>query len=76
MDRYTMTEHEKILLYSYIYNNQQLLENEVMQLQSNLRYRRIDSADCFELMTALVRLETFKEVSQHIIALVGGHWKK
>lgn len=70
-----MTEHEKILLYSYIYNNQQLLENEVMQLQSNLRYRRIDSADCFELMTALVRLETFKEVSQHIIALVGGHWK-
>lgn len=75
MDRYTMTEHEKILLYSYIYNNQQLLENEVMQLQSNLRYRRIDSADCFELMAALVRLETFKEVSQHIIALVGEHWK-
>lgn len=70
-----MTEHEKILLYSYIYNNQQLLENEVMQLQSNLRYRRIDSADCFELMAALVRLETFKEVSQHIIALVGEHWK-
>ena len=70
-----MNEKERILLYSYIYNNTQMLENEVRQLQSNIRYRRIDSADCMELMTALVRLETFREVAEHIIALVGGHWK-
>lgn len=67
-----MTEHEKILLFSYIYNNTQLLENEVKQLQSNVRFRRIDTADCMELMIALVRLETFKEVSEHILCILRG----
>lgn len=67
-----MTEHERILLFSYIYNNTQLLENDVKQLQANVRYRRIDTADCLELMTALVRLETFKEVSEHILLILRG----
>ena len=70
-----MTEHERILIYSYIYNNVQLLENEVQQLQSNLRYRRIDTVDCFELALALQRLETFREVTEHILYLLGSHWK-
>ena len=68
----TMTEHEKILLYSYIYNNIQLLENDVKQLQSNVRFRRIDTADCMELLCALVRLETFKEVAEHILCILRG----
>lgn len=67
-----MTEHEKILLFSYIYNNTCELENDVKQLQSNVRYRRIDTADCMELMTALVRLETFREVSEHILLILRG----
>lgn len=70
-----MTENEKILLYSYVYNNIQLLENEVKQLQANIRYRRIDTADCMELLTALVRLETFRETTEHILCLIGGYYK-
>ena len=42
-----MTEKEKILLYSYVYNNTLQLENEVKQLQSNVRFRRIDTLEVF-----------------------------
>lgn len=67
-----MTEKEKILLFSYVYNNTLQLENEVKQLQSNLRFRRIDTADIFELLVAQLRLEMFREISESIIALIGG----
>lgn len=70
-----MTEHERILLYSYIYNNRLELENEVKQLQSNVRFRRIDTVDCFELLVALIRQECFIEISEHILNLIGGHYK-
>lgn len=69
-----MTEKEKILLYSYVYNNTLMLENEVKQLQSNVRFRRIDSPDVYELLVAQLRLEMFKEISEHILALLGGHY--
>lgn len=69
-----MTEKEKILLYSYVYNNTLMLENEVKQLQSNVRFRRIDSPDVYELLVAQLRLEMFKETSEHILALIGGHY--
>lgn len=69
-----MTEKEKILLYSYVYNNTLMLENEVKQLQSNVRFRRIDSPDVYELLVAQLRLEMFKEISEHILALIGGHY--
>lgn len=68
-----MTEKEKILLYSYVYNNTLMLENEVRQLQSNIRFRRIDTPDIYELLCAQMRLEMFKEISEHILALIGGH---
>lgn len=70
-----MTEKEKILLYSYVYNNTLQLENEVRQLQSNIRFRRIDCTDIYELMIAQLRLEMFREISEHIISLIGGHYK-
>lgn len=67
-----MTEKEKILLFSYVYNNTLQLENDVKQLQSNIRFRRIDTPDIFELLVAQLRLEMFKEISENILALIGG----
>lgn len=55
-----MTQKEITLLLSYIYNNQCRLEDEVRQLQTNVRFRRVDSADCFELLSANIYLEAFK----------------
>lgn len=65
-----MTQKEMMLLYCYIYNNRIDLEHEVRQLQNNIRFRNVDVADCMELICALQRLETFKEVTDHIMILL------
>lgn len=65
-----MRQNEVKLLYSYLYNNQLRYENDVHQLQRNIRYRRIDVVDCMELACALERLNTFAEVSKDIRTLL------
>lgn len=66
-----MKEKEIDLLFAYIYNNRMRLEEEVSQLQANIRFRKIDSVDCVELMLATERLNTFKEVTNNIRMLLG-----
>lgn len=65
-----MRQNEKDLITRYIYNNRVRLENHVHQLQSNIRFRNIDTVDCIELMLAQQELETFKEVTKHIRLLL------
>lgn len=65
-----MRQSEKDLINKYIYNNMIRLEDTVKQLQNNVRYRRIDSVDCIELLMAQQELETFKEVTKHIKTLL------
>lgn len=65
-----MTQKEMTLLCSYVYNNRIQLEHEVHQLQNNIRFRKIDVADCVEMICALQRLETFIEVTNQIMILL------
>lgn len=65
-----MKQCEKDVLSKYLYKNRVRLEDTVKQLQANIRFRRIDTVDCIELMLAQQELETFKEVSKHIRALL------
>lgn len=65
-----MTQKEMTLLCSYVYNNRIQLEHEVHQLQNNIRFRKIDVADCMEMICAIQRLETFIEVTNHIMILL------
>lgn len=65
-----MRQNEKDILTMYIYNNTIRLENNVKQLQANLRFRNIDTVDCIELMLAKQELDTFKEVTKHIRILL------
>ena len=65
-----MKEAELALLYSYIYNNTIILEDNVRKLQANVRFRSVDIADCVELACAIQRLETFREVTTHIRQLL------
>ena len=65
-----MTKKEELLIWSYVYNNTLRLENEVKQLQSNLRYRKIDVDECCELACAMQQLQTFTEVTNHILLLL------
>lgn len=65
-----MTKKEMTVLYAYIYNNRCRLEDEVRQLQANIRYRKIDVTDCFELACSMQQLQTFYEVTEHIMLLL------
>lgn len=65
-----MNQKELSLLLSYIYNNRIRLENDVSQLQSNIRFRKADVNDCLELLLALTQLETFKEITQQVLSLL------
>lgn len=71
-----MRQSEFSLLYAYLYNNQLELEQEVKQMQTNIRYRRIDETDCFELACAIERLNTFKQVSEDIRSMLSIFDKK
>lgn len=61
-----MRQSELSVLYAYIYNNRQRLEDNVRQLQTTVRYRRIDLPDCIELLCAQLELDTFLEVTNQI----------
>lgn len=61
-----MRTKEKNILLSYLYNNYVLLEDEMKNHQSNLRFRSIDSVDCVELICAIERFHLFVEVSRDI----------
>lgn len=65
-----MRQSEKDLLSMYIYNNYVRLESNLIQLQNNLRFRKIDVADCMEYICALQEFDTFKEVTKHIRILL------
>lgn len=59
-----MTKYELIL--SYLLNNEIRLDEEINQLQQNIRFRKIHDVDMVELLIATVRRDTFLEVSQNI----------
>lgn len=65
-----MKKNEMALVYNYIYNEQQRYEEELRQLQTNIRYRRIDVSDCTELTCAIERLNTFMQVTRNIMTLL------
>lgn len=65
-----MKQSEKDLLWAYMYNNYVRLESNLNTLQNNIRFRRIDVADCMEYICALQEFETFKEVTKHIRILL------
>ena len=65
-----MRQNEKDILTAYIYNNYVRLESNLNTLQNNLRFRKIDVADCMEYICALQEFQTFKEVTGHIRILL------
>lgn len=63
------------ILAEYIFNRRLYLENDIKQLQENIRFRSVSSVDCFELIIARERLAMFEEVTRdvsHILKLKNG----
>lgn len=65
-----MRQSEKDLISMYIYNNYVRLESQLNQLQNNIRFRKVDIADCMEYICAKQEFDTFKEVTTHIRILL------
>lgn len=65
-----MRQNEKDLITRYIYNNYVRLEEQLNILQNNIRFRKVDVADCVEYICAKQEFETFKEVTGHIRILL------
>ena len=65
-----MSAKEKQLLLQYFIHRAELLEDEFRQLRANLRFRKIDSADCIECSIALERMAAFKEFSHDVMQLL------
>ena len=69
-----MRQKEAEALYQYILNNIAFLEDDVIQLRQNFRYRQVDAVDCIELCLALERLQAFQKFSSdvtHILKIKG-----
>lgn len=61
---------QKEIFFQYLLHERDRLEEEVIQLQQNLRMRKnIDAVDCLELSLALERLSAFIDFSDHAIAI-------
>lgn len=65
-----MKKSELALLYNYIYNGRQRLDDEVRQLQSNIRFKPVDIVDCSEMSNAIVRRDTFYQITRDIMQLL------
>ena len=61
-----MRQKEIEMLYQYLWNRYIYLEQDVQQVQQNVRYRRIDAVDCLELCLALERFQAFKQFSADV----------
>ncbi len=65
-----MREKEIILLLQYIINNKQNLEQELIERQQALRYRKITVEDCIELALCRERLNMFNQVTRDIATIL------
>lgn len=65
-----MTEREKEKLFAYLANELIRMENDVIDCQNQVRWRRPDEVDCLECMLAVTRLKAFKEFSAAVTAIL------
>lgn len=65
-----MTAQERTFLLSWLVNEDIRLHDECAQMRSNLRYRRIDTVDCFEFALTLQRYEDFRQYASIIRRLL------
>ena len=65
-----MRKAEYVVLLEYLYNQEAAIEEEYNNSITNIRYRRIDITDCFELAALIERYNTIKRVSNDIRVLL------
>ncbi len=61
---------QKEILMTYIVNNRDRLQEDVIELQQRIRYRDVDAVDCLELSLAIERLSAFDDFSRSVMAIM------
>ena len=65
-----MRKSELVVLLEYLYRQEQELETELNNCITNLRFRRVDTVDCYDLAALIDRYTFFKEVYNNILTLL------
>lgn len=65
-----MTEKEQELLKAWLLNEDIRIDQEIAELKSRLRYRKIDIVDCIELALLINRYQDFKQFSSVVERLL------
>lgn len=63
-----MTRKEIIL--QMFLTQAEILKSEIDELQRNLRYRRVTTTDCLELIIAVERFQMLKEMQKWIFSIM------
>lgn len=65
-----LTEKERELLKSWLLNEDLRIDNEIIEMKSRLRYRKIDIVDCIELALLINRYQDFKQFASVVERLL------
>lgn len=65
-----MTQKERELYSAYVYNMRSQLEDDIKQLQANIRWRKVSVVDCLELIIAQTRYDDFCEFVHNMNGII------
>ena len=60
----------KRLIYEYLVNNRQRLQDDYDNQVKLVKYREVDALDVYEYQLAITRLQAFEEFSRDIVQLL------
>lgn len=60
----------KRLIYEYLVNNRQRLQDDYDNQVKLVKYREVDALDVYEYQLAITRLQAFEEFSRDIVQLM------
>lgn len=65
-----MNKREKEMLLAYLANEHTRKEDDLIDCQNRMRWRRIDEVDCMEMTIALARLKAFEEFQKAVLSIL------
>ncbi len=65
-----MLDQTKYNLYQYMFEKEARYENDLTQLLNNVSYRKADCLDHLEMIMAIVRLDTSRQIFHDISSIL------
>lgn len=65
-----MNKREKEMLLAYLLNEHTRKQDDLIECQNRMRWRRIDEVDCVEMTIAIARLKAFEEFQTAVLSIL------